>query len=200
METPRDCRGEGSGWGTIEGVTLHPLLLVGDHHGVLAEATAAALSSRHHPTLVQSTGWFPGLDAARAAHEHPPELVHAFGADGSAAAGPKVAAGLKVPLVLTLAEAELTPGLSRTLSKAIATAHAVILTNGAAADRLRSLGVTRDLYVIEVPALEDRPAYFGALEVVYGRVLAGTELPLDEAPPAPPGLVQLGGLRKSRPG
>lgn len=201
MRTPRNCEGEGSGWGTIEDVTLHPLLLSGPSRAPLAELTAQALGRRHRPTLVVRGGLFPGIDAARAGHEIHPELVHAFGREGAASAAPKVAAGLDVPLLLSLDEADVAGPLPRRLRQAIEGADAVILTTGKAAELLRAAEIKRDLYVIAEPNAAELPTYFGALEVVYGRVLAGTEL--DYEPPAPaqgaPALVQLGGLKKSRP-
>lgn len=202
MRTPRSCEGEGSGWGTIEDVTLHPLLLSGPSRASLAERTAEALGRRHHPTLVVRGGLFPGIDAARAGHEIHPELVHAFGREGAATAAAKVAAGLQVPLILSLDEADVAAPLPRRLRQAIEGADAVIVTSGKAAEILRAADIKRDLYVIAEPSAAELPSYFGALEVVYGRILAGTELAYDEPAPAAgeAPLVQLGSPKKSRPG
>jgi hypothetical protein len=196
-----DCRGEGSGWGTIENVTLSPLLLVGPGRTRLAEATKAALELRHKPTLITAGGWFPGIAAASAAQKTKPELVHAFGHEGAAKSAGKVAAGLGVPLLLTLEPEDLGERISRPLLHTLAFAKAVILSDAALADRLRAQGVSRDLYVIEAPdEAAQHPAYFGALEVVYGRSLADADLEPDELPPVPEGLVQIGALKKSSPG
>lgn len=193
------CVGEGAGWGTVDGARLRVLLLGGAEHRATADAIARALSLRHQPSLVGEAGFFAALHAARAAKEISPHVVHAIGASGAAKSGPVVAAGVKVPLVVSVAAADLEGRHARAAIDAIHAASAVLLEHGSLADVLRARGIERDLYVLSPPENEGEDAVFlGALEVVYGRVIAGADVEvelLDEShalaelrgPPVPAG-------------
>jgi hypothetical protein len=177
-----DCVGEGAGWGTIEGTRLRVLLLAAGERGEVARAIARALSQRHDPSVVDDHGLFSSFHSARAAKELAPHLIHAV---GDAKSTTVVALGIKAPYVISVAKEDLH---RRHVLEAIAKAAAVLLESGAVADQLRARGVERDLYVLSPPeTAEDDAVFLGALEVVYGRVLAGAGvdlLPLEEEPTA----------------
>lgn len=189
MADPR-CVGEGAGWGTVDGVRLRVLLLAAEDRTDVARAIARALSARHEPTIVEHKGFMASFRAARAAREFAPHLIHAVGARGAAKAGAVVALGAKVPLVISANAAD------ARATEALDVAAAVLLDEGATADQLRAQGVDRDLYILSPPDSEEEDdAFLGALEVVYGRVLSGADVELEQeeqqAQPAAPKSEQL---------
>jgi hypothetical protein len=181
----KDCVGEGAGWGTVEGTRLRVLLLAAAERGEVARAIARALSRRHDPAVVDDHGLFSSFHAARAAKDVAPHLIHAVGGAKSTAV---VALGIKAPYVLSIVKEDID---RRNLIETINQAAAVLLDSGALANELRARGVERDLYVLSPPEHADEDERFlGALEVVYGRVLAGSDVELELEPEAP---VQSGG-------
>ena len=172
--TPNDCVGEGSGWGTIDGARLRILILTDPRRREDARRVVHALAMRHAVETSSEDGIFRSLVAARAARALSPHLIHAVGLRGAAKSAPLIASGMNIPYVLSLNGADI-DDLGKML-EIIERALAVLLENGTLADRLRSLGVDRELYVLSIPEnADDDASFLGALEIVYGRVLAGTE-------------------------
>lgn len=188
----RNCAGEGSGWGTIEGSRLRVLLVAASDHLDVARAVARALALKHDPVIFEEHGFFSSLHAANAAKETMPHLVHAIGVSKTAQ---MVASGIKAPFLMTLATRDLE---KRGLLDRVQGAAAVMLEDGSVAEALRKRGVERDLYVIgPPPAPAEDLSFLGAIEVVYGRVVAGEEVELEPEPevaaaPEGPQLVQIG--------
>jgi hypothetical protein len=186
----RNCEGDGSGWGTIEGSRLRVLIVAPTEHMDEARAVARALSLKHDPVIVEERGFFSSLHAANAAKETMPHLIHAIGVSKTAQV---VASGVHAPFLMTLGERDLE---KNGVLERVNAANAVMLESGAVAEALRKRGIGRELYVIGPPPRSDEDlAFLGAVEVVYGRVVAGAEVELDpevETPAAPPELVQIG--------
>lgn len=191
---PRECEGEGTGWGTIEGVTLRVLVLASPDREAESILFVRAFGDRHEMTRVAGkAGLGASFVAARAAQETDPHLVHAIGLTGFAKAGPTVASGTKRPLIVTLAADDVEANPKRCV-KLAQSADAVILDHTPTADAMRELGVKRDLYVIAPPREGGAHAYvLGAHEIVYGRVLGATDVELEIE--ADNGLVQIGALK-----
>jgi hypothetical protein len=186
--------GQGFGWGTLEGVRLRILVLADSARKEEAETIRRVLSSKHEVRLVEDDRWIRWLIAARAATEMNPQLVHVVGLAGSARPARAIAAGMRVPLVLSLSE----PDIERRTRTALGRsrqADAVLVDCGGAAERLRNAGLERELYVVARPDAADvDEAYRIALEVVYGRVLGASGADLGRA--EPPELVRIGPIRK----
>lgn len=174
------CVGEGAGWGTVDGARLRVLLLGGAEQRATSDAIARALSMRHQPTLVGEAGFFAAFHAARAAKAIAPQVVHAIGASGAAKSGAVVAAGIKAPFVVSVSAADVEGRHARATIEAIRAASAVLLEHGSLADVLRARGIERDLYVLSPPEnAEEDATFLGALEVVYGRVIAGADVEIE---------------------
>jgi hypothetical protein len=196
---------QGAGYGAIESVRLRILLLVDPRLSGLGASVARALGGRHQVERVGDTGsglgsrWFASLTAARAASSWAPHLLHAIGSEGAARAVGPVAAGLGRPFVLTLDEESLVHPSGR-LRRAMLSAAAVVVPRREIAERVRELGIERELYVTSFPdpgpSEEDR-FFLGSIEVVYGRIVAERRVDLSDAAPIAPlegsdRLVQLG--------
>jgi hypothetical protein len=192
----------GAGYGAIESVRLRILLLLDPRMSQLGASVARALGQRHQIERVGNapgSRWFASLSAARAAHAWAPHLIHAIGSEGAARAVGPVAAGLGRPFVLTL-DAESLARPSGRLRRAIAAADAVVVPERSITERLRELGIERELYVTSFPELgpsEQDRFFLGSIEVVYGRVVAERKVDLSSATPIAPlegsdRLVQIG--------
>jgi hypothetical protein len=196
---------EGAGYGAIESVRLRILLLTDPRLSQLAASVARAIGGRHYVERVGDTRgglgsrWLASLSVARAAQSWVPHLLHAIGAEGAARAVGPVAAGLGRPFVLTLDEESLARPSGR-LRRALLAAAAVVLPTRSLAERVRDLGIERELYVTSFPELEDPREdlfFLGSIEVVYGRVVVAGKVDLSDATPIEPlvggdRLVQLG--------
>ncbi len=200
----KDCVGEGTGWGTIENVTLRVLLLVDPDRAADGARFERALDGRHHVTrLCDGAGPLAAFTAAKAARGVDPHLVHAIGLAGFAKAAPTVAAGTNKPLIVTLTRDAIEQKPKRVKALA-ARADAVIVDDVDVTEQLRALGIERDLYVIGMPTHDDALEYIlGAYEIVYGRVLGARDTELEEDEPATyevdgAQLVQIGALAKKR--
>lgn len=199
----KDCVGEGTGWGTIENVTLRVLLLVAPDRSEDGERFDRALDGRHRVTrLCEGAGPLAAFTAAKAARGTDPHLVHAFGVTGFAKSAPTVAAGTTKPLIVTLTRDDVTTQPKR-IQAIAARADAVVVDDVEVTDALRALGIERDLYVIGMPKGDDALEYLlGAYEIVYGRVLGARETELEEDPATyevdGSQLVQIGSLAKKR--
>lgn len=190
-----ECVGRGAGWGTIAGRRLRILVLVGSGDRSDAERIRAAIARAHDVELVAVDGFKGALLGAQAARELHADLIHAVGVEGVAKSAETIAAGSSLPLIASLRLRDLEERARPTKRRA-ERARAVIVPSGEAAERLRARGVERDIYVLALPSgPNDEPAYLGALEVVYGRVLgaedAGEGAEGGEAVAAAPQLVQL---------
>lgn len=197
----KDCVGEGTGWGTIENVTLRVLLLVAPDRDDAGASFERALEGRHEVTrLAGAAGFGASLTSGKAARHVDPHLLHAFGIGGYAKTAGTVAAGMNKPLVVSLTLDDVRAEPRRT-KKLASRADALVLDDTEAADAVRALGVERDLYVIGQPRDDEALSYLlGAYEIVYGRVLGARETELEEDAAtyevASDGLVQIGSLAK----
>ncbi|MCK6552288.1 hypothetical protein L6R52_41040 [Myxococcota bacterium] len=178
------CAGGGTGWGTIEGLKIRVLLLADPARHADAAAIQRALVPRHDAHLLGGKRLFGALEAAKAAQALRPHLVHAVGLTGRAKSARTIAAGMRVPLTVSLTTEDVAAAKPKTVLAVAAEAAAVIVERGATADQLRALGVTRDIYVVSPPpAKEDDAMFLGAIEIVYGRVLGDTPELLEGAAP-----------------
>lgn len=177
----KDCVGEGTGWGTIENVTLRVLLLADVDRAEDGRHLAAALDGRHDVTLLADrAGPLAVMTAGKAARGTDPHLVHAFGLGGYAKSAPTVASGMNKPLIVTLAAEDFTrdPKRCQRLAERV---DALIVDDVGVTDAIRALGIERDLYVIGTPKGDaDLPYLLGAYEIVYGRVLGARDAELEE--------------------
>lgn len=166
------CTAGGTGWGSIEGIAVRVFLLPSPDHTTEARGISRALAVEHAPMLFEERGLLSALFATRAAAEHHPHLVHALGVSGPARAAPAIAAGLRVPLVLSLTTPDLEGSTrGRAVSRA-KSADLLLVDEGRTAERLRELGVDRELYVLAPPPGPALDAAFArAIEIVYGRLL-----------------------------
>lgn len=166
------CTAGGTGWGTIEGLKVRVLILADPAREADAAAIQRALVPRHDAHVLGGRRLFGALEAAKAAQALKVQLVHAVGLTGRAKSARTIAAGMKVPLAVSLTAEDLAAAKPKVVLAVAAEAAAVIVEHGATADALRALGVTRDIYVVSPPATTDEDALFlGAIEIVYGRVL-----------------------------
>lgn len=177
------------------------MLLADENRSPDVTRMAHAIAHRHEVDLSTDASLFRALTVARRAHGFRPHLVHAVGASRGAQPARVVARGLGIPLVLSLMWTDLERPASRSRALAwVREAAAVLVDEGRLAEALRNAGVTREIYVLAAPeAPEHEPLFLGALEVIYGRVLAGTELDGDapshtheDTVGAEPRLIQIG--------
>lgn len=168
------CEGEGAGWGTISGRRLRVLVLADPERSLEASHVVRCLERRHEAHPIAGSGWRAWLWAARTARTVTPHLIHAVGVSGAARAARAIALGVSVPSVLSLSVKDVEVGASRRWLTAAQAAGALIADGGETADRLRDAGLKRSIYVIETPpSIEFDVQFLHALEVVYGRLVAG---------------------------
>jgi hypothetical protein len=191
-----DCMGQGSGWGTIAGVRLR-ILILAPRDRADAQGLARVLIKHHDALLAEESGVLAALSAARAARTHNADLVHSVGVEGAARSAETVALGVGAPLVQSLSGADLDARSAKRALDRAARATAVIADSGATADRLRSAGIARDIYVVASPntAARDDDAIAEALDVIYGRIIADARPDLVAPKEAPRDIVTIGGLK-----
>jgi hypothetical protein len=182
------------GWGTLAGIRLSVLILGDPDRTDAADAVARAFGPRHDVTVLSDKrgAIASHLQAAKAARELAPKVIHSVGARGFGSTAAPIARGIGAKLVVSLDAKDLERSRSERLAKLANIADAVLLEDEAIVDPLRSAGMKRDVYILPCPANGDEDgAFFRAIEIVYGRILAGeVDASCDEGQ-----IVQIGGLR-----
>jgi hypothetical protein len=183
------------GWGTVEGVRLAVLLLADPERAEAANAVARSLSRGHDVALLaEKRGAIAShLQAANAARQLHPRVVHGVGARGFGAAAAPIARGIGAKLVVSLAPEDLDRCSDKKLARLANGADAVLLDDESLVEPLRRAGMKRTVYILPPPAAPEEDAeYFAATEIVYGRVLDGEVAPACEEEQ----IVQIGGLKR----